>query len=592
MPLSRLFGSGTLFPKLIAAFLLVIAPLYGLGLTANKLGESSVKEQLYKSLQSRVEYYLSSLEIEKNHIQKLEQDYVLDKDVLRLSLLSEAMPQYEWSDTVTRTHGKLQLVKSSSIYIRSVSVHILSLGRTLTDNEYISDRINADYEAVKPGSAGDKGLSYWNGRLFLAMPYPDTQLLSRIQPSYVVSIELDTDELRRALLRFTDDYEQSGAMLIDAEHGWSIVNDKDAGALAAMTPFLRDKQISGQMTGIEKLRIGGKIYMVAYRYSADFGAFLAAYVPQKQVVGQIGAYRGLYWMLSAVSAIIIIVYSYWIFRLIHRPLRTLVRSFRRVEEGQLETAALPRASDEFMYLFKRFNVMIERLRVLIQQVYEEKLRAQSAELKQLQSQINPHFLYNTYFILFRLAKLKDHNNVARFSQFLGEYFRYITRSAESAVPLEAEAKHCRTYMEIQNMRFHDRIQVEFGELPASCARAKIPKLTLQPIMENAYKHGLETRRRDGLIRVGFVRSGDYVLVSVEDNGETLTDERLKELTGELENDSIDQEFTGLLNVHRRLRIMYGPACGVAVSRGEWGGLRVVLKLAAEPEDRQAIEGAD
>src|SRR5690606_13977204 len=98
---------------------------------------------------------------------------------------------------------------------------------------------------------------------------------------------------------------------------------------------------------------------------------------------------------------------------------------------------------------------------LIHQVYEQQLRAQSSELKQLQSQINPHFLYNTYFILYRLAKLNDNESIARFSHYLGDYFQYITRNASEDIPLEMEFKHAMTYAEIENIRFNNRIQVHF-----------------------------------------------------------------------------------------------------------------------------------
>src|SRR5690606_10880373 len=201
-------------------------------------------------------------------------------------------------------------------------------------------------------------------------------------------------------------------------------------------------------------------FVVAYQYSEAYGYYLAAYIPTEQILGPVNTYRNLLWLLSFIALVIIVIYSYWIYRLIHRPLQSLVKAFRKVEQRQLSPIDLPNTNDEFRYLFERFNLMVGNLNELIHQVYEQQLRAQSSELKQLQSQINPHFLYNTYFILYRLAKMNDNESIAHFCQYLGEYFQFITRNASGDIPLEMEFNHSRTYAEIQNIRFKNRIQVE------------------------------------------------------------------------------------------------------------------------------------
>ncbi|RED52610.1 sensor histidine kinase [Cohnella lupini] len=568
----------TLFPKLIFAFMLVIAPLYILGLVINQMGESRIKSELSSSLQSRVSYYLSSLEAEKEHMQKLEQEMLSDKDLIAISVLSDIMPLHEWSERVMRVQSKLQLVLNSSVYIKNVSAHMLTVNRTLSIKNAISDKIEDDYEAVKPGEGIEyNDFQYWNDRLFLGLAYPDEIRNSRTMPNYVLSIELDIGQLRSTLRKFTD-YDRSGAVLLGPGNGWAIDGAQDADKLAVLESFSANLAELGTKEGIEPIRMDGEKVLAAYRYSEKFGAYLFVYVPQDQVFGRIHTYGMLFWILSIVSVFIVVFYSYWLYRLIHMPLQKLIRSFRKVEAGEMAPVSLPKRGDEFHYLFQRFNQMVDNLQQLIHQVYEQKLRAKSSELKQLQSQINPHFLYNTYYILFRLAKMNENESVASFSRYLGEYFRYITRSKSSEVPLEAEAKHSKTYVEIQNVRFGNRIAVDFGPVPDDCKDIIVPKLIIQPILENAYQHGLENKKANGSIVVGFSRAGEVVAITVEDNGESLTDETLKKLTADLLDQKLDKEYTGLLNVHQRLFIMFGAEYGIKVSRGESGGLKVDLHI--------------
>ncbi|PIB49060.1 hypothetical protein AOA60_29080, partial [Pseudomonas sp. 2822-17] len=120
------------------------------------------------------------------------------------------------------------------------------------------------------------------------------------------------------------------------------------------------------------------------------------------------------------------------------------------EKGGLDQPIEHSKKDEFGFLYDRYNKMMRRLKVLIDQDYKQKMMMQKAELKQLQSQINPHFLYNSFFILNSLAKIEDTERIELFTNMLGEYFRFITKNGESEVPLVDEIKHARTYTEIQS----------------------------------------------------------------------------------------------------------------------------------------------
>ena len=133
--------------------------------------------------------------------------------------------------------------------------------------------------------------------------------------------------------------------------------------------------------------------------------------------------------------------------------------------------------------------MLDRISSLIDQVYRQKILYQESELKQLQSQINPHFLYNSYFVLYDMAINEDYENLAEFARHMGTYFQYITRSSSHVSRLYDEVEHARIYANFQAHRFRNRIAMEFDQLPEDLHDCLVPKVILQPVIENAFELG-------------------------------------------------------------------------------------------------------
>ncbi|HZG74970.1 MAG TPA: histidine kinase, partial [Paenibacillus sp.] len=455
----------TLFPKLVLAFLIVVTPLYGIGLAIIKLGESSVRDEVSNSLSSRASFFVDSLEKEMAHTLNLLNHLALDKDLHRLAFTGQHMKINEWSDAVLRLESKMRLVKDSSAFLKGVNAHLVERDRTISTEHSITDRLSDVYRATSDiYDVPDRSFFPLEDRLFLALPFPESSSAHALAPSFVLQVELDLLAFRESFAQFTD-YEASGAMLVNAAQGWNVSNREDEAVLRALKPRLAGLEGASERSGVVRVEAEGVSYLAAYRFSEFLNSYLAVYVPQGALLGPVQLYQRLLWGLSAVSALIIIAYAYWLYRLIHRPLNRLIRSFRKVEEGQWTPMTLPKSGDEFTDLIRHFNSMVHRLSVLFQEVVEQQTRAQHAELKQLQAQINPHFLYNTYFILYRKAKDEDLESVVRLCQYMGDYFQYITRNASDEVPLENEVGHAKTYVDIQNMRFSNRIEVEFGDVP-------------------------------------------------------------------------------------------------------------------------------
>lgn len=571
-----------IFPKLVLTFLVVLSPLFVIGLQINMVGSHNVKQEITNSLSSRVDLYMELLDNDFEGILILLQDYLNDEDLMKLSLTAETMSPVEKGQAILRLKKRLDLLQQTSKFVKEASVFIPLIDRTVSSNVNAITNFNKEeFNALIHPAHKQDGSPFlvWNDRTFITLSYPSIN--TGKQSVFVLAVEVSRPELISTLSRFTN--EGGGAALVGKQTNWAVVGTTDAQNIDI---FLEQKQgmIKPDIGSIHNVSIKGEPYMVAREDSDLLNMSLLMFVPSKNVNSMLNTHRIWLIILSLVSAIITLAFSYSIYRIIHKPLKSLVYAFRRIEQGQLNQSVQYPFKDEFGYLYEQFNVMSKQLSVLVHEVYEQQYRAQLAELRHLQSQINPHFLYNTYFILYRMAQLEDNENVTRLTKHLGEYFQYITRDGAEEVPLAKEVHHARIYMEIQTIRFAHRIKTHFGVLPEGEADMKVPRLILQPIIENAYNHSLEKKPKDGWLSVEIFISSVELVIAVEDNGEGLSDEKLEELRMILRtHGGMNGESTGMINVHRRLQIKYGERGGLRLTKGEHGGLKVEIVIPTKGE---------
>ncbi len=562
----------SIFMKIVLTFLALLIPLYTLNLYMNESGQETVRKEIVSSMNAKVELYVNLIESDFERVIKLIEAYVNDVDLMKLSTAVDVMSDIERTDAILALKSKLNLVKTSNSFVQNVIAFIPRLDRSVTSND--NAIVAFDEEAFLALSVAtnryESPYLLWKDRLFISVPYPDPPS-GKKAPVFLLAVEVSKPALREALRQFTNNGET--AVLTGNRLPWSIVDDK---SLPEAEAAVLQRQ-SGSAPG-QTLNVGGEKYLVIDKSSAKLDTTLSILMPESAAFGSLERYRWWMLLLTLMSVVIVIFFALSLYRIIQRPLRTLIRSFNKVEQGNLNIVVQYPLKDEFGVLFNRFNTMVRELNVLVHEVYEHKYRVRLAELRHLQSQINPHFLYNSFFILHRMAKLRDHDNIVRFTKYLGDYFQFITRDGKDEISLQLEVKYARTYTEIQSFRFGSRIRSEFAELPAELERYLVPRLILQPLIENAYNYGLENKMTDGWIAVAFRQEPDMLVVSVEDNGEELDERKLQELRQMMLDPERQTESTGLINVHRRVQIKYGPESGLILSRGEGGGLLAELKL--------------
>lgn len=184
-------------------------------------------------------------------------------------------------------------------------------------------------------------------------------------------------------------------------------------------------------------------------------------------------------------------------------------------------------------------------------------------------------------MLQRMIKMELSEESQEMTSALGTYFRYLTRNSMENVTLETEYEHAKTYAYIQSLRFSARIQIQFEDLPSHFSLLSVPKLILQPLLENAFDYGLNNKMENGILNIRFLYSEEELTIIVEDNGEELTDEVLLTLQKQLKSvtkTATDYEMTALLNIQRRLSIFSDYNYSLNLERSKIGGLSVSICL--------------
>lgn len=243
---------------------------------------------------------------------------------------------------------------------------------------------------------------------------------------------------------------------------------------------------------------------------------------------------------------------WFVLRLWIKPLRDLQATILKVGSGHSDLRANETGSPELVDLARQFNIMLDRIDQLMIAVKEEEQNVRRYELQALSSQINPHFLYNTLDTIVWMAEFNDSKRVVAVTKSLAKYFRLALNQGHEQISLKDEIDHVRQYLFIQKQRYGEKLQYEIKELKQYDGY-KIPKLILQPLVENAIYHGIKEMNRQGMIRVSVFKNDTQLIVSIYDNGRGFvasetTNATLVRLGG-----------VGLKNVNQRLQLQFGKS---------------------------------
>ena len=288
-------------------------------------------------------------------------------------------------------------------------------------------------------------------------------------------------------------------------------------------------------------------------------------------------------MLAIVVLLGIAAYllAYRISRSTLERISRLAKTMETVEQGDVMTRLVPEGSDEIAQLMDGFNRMMDRIDRLMEERVEYARQIKHLELKALQAQINPHFLYNSLDIINCTAISRNVPEISRMVRSLGQFYRASLSQGKEVIPLEDEIRHAQLYVDIQNMRFDDRIHVEW-DLDGSAGRCQVIKIILQPLIENAIIHGIfETPSKTGTIRVRTERENGVLRMTIQDDGAGMDEAtRLANFSPTPPGGAEAKGGYGVRNICDRLRIVYGEPYGLSCESAPGQGTTVTVLIPA------------
>ncbi|ETT29665.1 integral membrane sensor signal transduction histidine kinase [Paenibacillus sp. FSL R5-192] len=350
-----------------------------------------------------------------------------------------------------------------------------------------------------------------------------------------------------------------------------------------------------QSFGFITLQSGGQEYAVTYRSSGDDQWKFISMSPYQATDTRNKSMVMLALILLAVNGTVFFVSSFIISRSVIKPIHKLLRSMQKAPSGNFRKVTVELNSYEFAQLYGGYNQMIEQIDQMLKRIIQEQQTIRRAELNTLQAQIKPHFLYNTLDSITSLAMSGMNDKVCELLEALGSYYRLSVSKGRELITLHEEVEIVRNYLTIQQVRYPGVFEVQYDIAP-DCERVMIPKLVLQPLVENSLYHGIRPKSSPGTIRIQARRSKEGVLLTITDDGVGMSEEEVQQVqrtemnrsnrsnpsnSSNTSNPTYNAKHNpsfGLWGTMERLRIFYDREDGLKLQSEVGKGTTIIITI--------------
>ena len=322
----------------------------------------------------------------------------------------------------------------------------------------------------------------------------------------------------------------------------------------------------------------GDDYLVVRSPYEDLPWTTYLYTPLSEISAEGAILKQNLFIIAGLILVFACFTSIFLSSVITRPIKKLMRNITLVEKGLFDNLPVIDSNDEIGELSRRFNEMSSELKRLVSRIQKEEKAKAMAEIRALQSQINPHFLYNTLGSVKWIPSMQKADKIVEMTEALISILRYTAKLESSMVTLREEIDNIRNYIIIQNVRYYNRIQLQI-QVDDSLLGSRMPKLILQPIVENAIFHGFAELEDEGIITVRAHRYDEGIQIEISDNGAGIDPATAEWLNRELRSaDNIQTSGIGLPNVQRRIQLHYGDRYGIGFHSAQGQGTTFVITL--------------
>ncbi|MFD2613889.1 cache domain-containing sensor histidine kinase [Paenibacillus gansuensis] len=619
--------------KLFAAFVtLIVVPLFLLGITAYYF-LSDLTEQKYsrqaeltlRALSQSVQFVFSEMNkvtdstIASTAVQEVLNDHASETDLTETNYLQLNETQKNFRELLVNHPSVSYALMYSLEGDRIYKIYSKENFRALPFGEFKKQLL---YQTVLSRNGLPKWVGPYESPSLTGTEPVFTQLrvvkdIDSLDNKGILLVQIKNSGLKSLFRYFSFNQEiYETRFFIVNDDGLILFDSSDLIHGKHMKDYLGGELPTGQPYRSERLSFAGEDSVVSTISLQEESWHLVSVASWSSLSREITQYSQWVIVIISLSLLSALVFILFFVNRIAKHIIRIVRFMGRVESGEMNIRVPERGTDELRLLSKGFNSLIGRVQELLGQVKREQERKNKAEMRVLQAQIKPHFLFNTLESINALAMQNDGRKVSQMVLRLASILR-ISILGKEEISLRQEVEHLKSYLEIQKYRFADVFEYEL-DIPDELLSVSIQKLTLQPLVENCIQHGFEGLERKGIITVRAKASGQRLLLTVEDNGigipndilakfqymaegqedfeeeQGLHAERRKEEQGlnadrrkEEQGLNAERRGLGLRSVADRIRIQYGPDYGLWICSlaGEGTTIRCVLPLSGEQDRR-------
>lgn len=574
-----------LFRKMLTILIVMLVPIIVLYLYSNKTSSDVLREELKNSSRDQLNFFQQQMDTTIHSISQWPNLLIYDPDISALKDITRHEGQYldlETIELIKRIQKKLSIQENSVNWASQLTIYSPTLERVITSSKVYP---------LEPSQLSALSVAGWQLSSFniteekrehlfsLSTVTPFSSSADPQQSNLVLEVQFSSINIEQMLDAFRGTGQSNPFYYV--KHGEFIYNSNaDVKFLGKLMEHISLDEL--QTSGYETVQLNGESYLVNMVRSTTTGWVLIDYLPITEMMLPIKKSNQLFYASVITLLIMATVVVYLLYAQVQVPIKQLVTSFQRVKHEDYTIRLKPKGNTEFTFLFNRFNSMVSQIQELFQRSYLEQIHIREAKLKQLQSQINPHFFYNCFSFISSMAKLQNYSAIIAMAQNLSHYYRYTTRQEKELVPLMEELKFVQHYLDIGVMRMK-RLTYQI-DVPDDMLNDMIPPLTIQPLVENAMLHGVEPSSTAGVIRITAKKDGNMRMITVEDDGRGMNVNDQAALSKRLTYPMQEDMGCGLWNVHQRLILRYGESSGVTFKSSKLGGLSVTLSWVTEAHE--------
>lgn len=539
--------------RLTIGFILVMVPVIVYMLLNNSNSRELVKTKVSETYSNtlsifagQIDHYLAQID---DYLYKMA---VLDSDIGLLTSYPIGSNEY----TLTKVRIDAKLNRDVGVYNLLNSVFLYQPDDIIFGTESLYDdthKLLAEHMSSQVGK--QKGMyQYEKSHWYIGES-------DRIEGKYflVNYIKVSDSLYFGAIVTIADIQELLLFQWNDGDIGYSNIYRTEQGELQ---DSLTAQQNGEDSAASELISSNEKDYVIMDQHSEVANIAYRLAIPEKTVMRELLFFRNATLVAPLFFLVVLGLYVLFMQRMLFKPLHELMIGMKKISLGNLGVRLKGNRTVEFDFLANTFNDMAEQVKNLKIDVYEEQLRVKQGELKQLQSQINPHFYMNSLNIIYNFAVLEEMESVKKMSLHLADYFRFIMTSNQEMITLREELKHIENYIVIQQLRFPNRLQMSIHEVDPFLDYP-IAALTIQPFVENAIIHGFKNRKQMFHIEIKASRQSDSSFkITIADNGEGFSPEVLEKLQRREPIVDEQRRSLGIGNVIERLQLLYGNKAAI------------------------------